>query len=803
MRTVSKASAVWLVVVAVCASGASAAVLTVGPGQTYSTVQAAVNAASSGDTIEIYSDTYTGTQGNALIDTNNLTLRGVGATRPILDAGGTSIQSKAIWVINGSNTTIDFVEFRNCTVPDQNGAGIRQQARDLTVRNCYFHDNENGILGGADTGSTILIEYSEFYNNGYGDGQSHNMYLGNAGTLILRHCWSHHAVVGHEVKTRANVNYIEYNRITNETGSASYEINIPNGGTSYIIGNMIEQGTGSGNSGIISYAEEGASNPDQHLYVINNTIVNNRGSGTFVRNASTTDCLLQNNIFQGAGTILNGPGMQVTNWVTSNAYLFNPANYDYHLTASSTGAIDTGSDPGFGLGYSLTPVYEYLHPTDYQSRPSDATLDIGAYEYPADPTAPVIDEVTPDPDAAMIDAEYTRQMTLSAGTFPITWTLPQGPAGADVTSGGYVYGWTPEAGDAGVPVTFEVQASNDAGSDTETWQVIPALPEAPVIDEVSPDPDNGVVGAEYTRQLVLSAGGGTSVLWTLPQGPAGAWVDQDGLVQGWIPSGAQLGQSILFEVNATNAGGQDSESWHVQVEAHPPAFIESGGMVCIEAEHYDVMYAGTTDDNWVLSAGTGAFGSDTLAALPDNGDHIDPPGVETAAPGMSYNVMFVTTGTYYLWVRGQGPNTSGDSVHYGLDGVCISTGWEDSSMLPIGGLAWTGQGNSIRTTIEVDTPGFYSLEIWMREDASEVDRYVLTTDQDYTPSGDGPAESPKGTGLPGDMDGDGDVELDDFAALVDAMNGPGVAPGDPAADLDEDGDCDMADVSIFAIVFAG
>ena len=381
MCVISKSSVAWLAVVAICASTGSAAVLSVGPGQTYSTVQAAVNAASNGDTIEIHSGTYTGSQGNASIYKSSLTLRGVGETRPILDAGGTSVGGKAIWVIGGSNTTVESIEFRNCTVPDQNGAGIRQEGTNLTVRYCYFHDNEDGILGGGNTSSNVLVEYSEFYNNGYGDGQSHNMYISNVGSFTLRHSWSHHAVVGHEVKTRARVNYIEYNRISNEMGNASYEINIPNGGTSYIIGNMVEQGPYSQNSGIISYAEEGASNPDQHLYVVNNTIVNNRSTGTFVRNASGVACLLQNNIFQGNGTILNGTGTQVTNWVTSNAQLFDPANFDYHLTAASTGAIDQGSDPGLGLGYSLTPIYEYLHPANTQSRPADATLDIGAYEY--------------------------------------------------------------------------------------------------------------------------------------------------------------------------------------------------------------------------------------------------------------------------------------------------------------------------------------------------------------------------------------------------------------------------------------
>ena len=430
MCAVKNGSAAWLMVVAVCASTTSAAVLTVGPGQMYSTVQATVNASSNGDTIEIYSDTYTGSQGNASISRNNLTLRGVGATRPILDAGGTSTAGKAIWVISGSNTTVEFIEFRNCDVPDNNGAGIRQQGTNLTVTDCYFHDNEEGILAGADTSSTIMVEYSEFYNNGYLTGQSHNMYIGNIGTFILRHCWSHYAYVGHEVKTRARVNYIEYNRISNEAGNASYEINIPNGGTSYIIGNMIQQGLNTGNSGIISYAEEGASNPDQHLYVINNTIVNNRHTCTFVRNASTTDCLLQNNIFQGNGTVLNGPGTLVTNWITGFAYLADPFNYDYHLTANSTGAIDTGSDPGFGLGYSLTPIYEYLHPTDYQSRPTDATLDIGAYEYvPAGPPTVQFDLTSSSGDESVTPVNLAVSLSASSDdTVTVNYAVTGGTA---------------------------------------------------------------------------------------------------------------------------------------------------------------------------------------------------------------------------------------------------------------------------------------------------------------------------------------------------------------------------------------
>jgi len=430
-----QSTAIWLMIVAACASPAWAAVLQVGPDKPYKTVQAAVDAAADGDIIEIDSGTYVGSEGNALITKNNLTLRGVGPTRPIMDAGGTSIQGKAIWVIQGSNPTVEWIEFRNCSVPDRNGAGIRQEGPNLTVRYCYFHDNEDGILTGADTSSEILIEYSEFSNNGYGDGYTHNIYIGNVGTFTLRYCWVHNAYKGQEVKSRAQVNYILYNRIMNQDGPGNYEIDIPNGGTTYIIGNIIQQSPDGTNSGIITYAVEGATNPDQHLYVVNNTIVNERSAGTFVRNASTTECLVRNNIFQGPGTVLDGPGVLIDNWITDNAYLRDPGNYDYHLTADSIGAIDAGSDPGYGLGYPLTPIYQYLHPCNYEDRPSDGILDIGAYEYvdTSGNQAPQVDAgadqtITWPNDTVNLDGTVTDDgLPNPPGTVTTLWTKVSGP----------------------------------------------------------------------------------------------------------------------------------------------------------------------------------------------------------------------------------------------------------------------------------------------------------------------------------------------------------------------------------------
>ena len=357
-------------------AAASAATLQVGPDKPFQAPCAAIAVAAPGDLIEIDAGLYT--RDVCVVPQNNLTLRGVNG-RAHLEAQDASSQGKAIWVIKGNDVVVENIEFSGASVPDHNGAGIRAEGVNLTVRNCYFHDNQDGILESNITGSTILIEFSEFDHNGFGDGQSHNLYIGHAGTLIFRFNWSHRAKTGHLLKSRASHNYIYYNRLTDETGTASYECDLPNGGSSYVISNLIEQGKNTANSTILTYLEEGVSNltSGTDLHVINNTFVNDRSDGgIFVRLASTASpAQIVNNIFNGPGTVCSGPcGKPLTNFVGDPLFV-DAIDFDYHLTASS-GAIDQGSDVG-----PLTPTFEYVHPACGEARvTAGSAIDIGAYE---------------------------------------------------------------------------------------------------------------------------------------------------------------------------------------------------------------------------------------------------------------------------------------------------------------------------------------------------------------------------------------------------------------------------------------
>ena len=362
----------------------------VGPSKPYAKLSQALRAAGDGDTIEIDSrGNYAGDV--CLVRPKNLTIRGVGPERAKFPAAGKNYGGKAIWVIRGSNVTVENIEFSGARVRDRNGAGIRAEGKDLTVRNCRFHDCEDGILGGA---GTMLIEHSEFSACGL-DGQSHNLYITTIDKLIFRHNYSHHAKVGHLLKSRARENHILYNVFSDgKTGSASYTVNLPNGGMSYLVGNVLVQGPRANNGGMIAYGEEGMKYPVSELYIINNTLVNNRRAGTFIQARKLPagfNLVVINNIFTGRGTVCSWPGAKKkANFVGDDPGFVDRQGEDFHLTGTSA-CIDKGVDPGKAGAMSLVPVFHYVHPHARAPRGKDARIDIGAFEFSspkARPTSP-------------------------------------------------------------------------------------------------------------------------------------------------------------------------------------------------------------------------------------------------------------------------------------------------------------------------------------------------------------------------------------------------------------------------------
>jgi hypothetical protein len=337
-------------------------VLKVGPGKQFALPSAAIDAAHDGDTIDIDAE---GNYANdvASIRKNNLTIEGVGNGLAKIANDGRVAERKGIWVFETgvTNLTVKNIDFEGARVSDTdgaNGSGIRAQGTNLTVIGCRFYNNQDGILGGY---GTTIIEHCEFDHNGL-TGLTHNVYIADqAGTLFFLYNYSHDTVVGHLLKSRAAVNYILYNRLTDNVGTGSYELDLPNGGFADVIGNIIQQSIGSQNSTILAYGEEGVVNTKSELNVINNTFINDRGEGVFIGATKVTaEFKLKaiNNIFAGPGeTIRKNADAPITagNLTTTLAAagFVNSEKCDYRLTAGSP-AIGGTVDPGLdGMGQSL------------------------------------------------------------------------------------------------------------------------------------------------------------------------------------------------------------------------------------------------------------------------------------------------------------------------------------------------------------------------------------------------------------------------------------------------------------------
>jgi hypothetical protein len=252
---------------------ASGHTLTVGSGQQYATIAAAIAAAQNGDTVQVQAGTYT----NDFASINkNITLHGVGGMVNLVASGNIS-NGKGIFVVNG-NVNIDHFSFSGAKVADGNGAGIRFESGNLVLDNDYFFNNQDGLLSGSS--GSITIRNSEFANNGTGDGFTHNLYVNKLSSLVIDSSYFHDAVVGHEIKSRALATTITNSRIQDQNGRASYSIDLPNGGNALIDNNTIEQGQISENPVIIAFGEEGGVYSGSSLQVTNNLVLNDLASSS-------------------------------------------------------------------------------------------------------------------------------------------------------------------------------------------------------------------------------------------------------------------------------------------------------------------------------------------------------------------------------------------------------------------------------------------------------------------------------------------------------------------------------------------
>jgi hypothetical protein len=236
------------------------------PDCAYGGLRAALLATLPGDTVVLAPGVY---EEGAIIATPDLVLRG----EPGAHLRGGAVEGKAALVVAADDVLIEGIECSAIAVRDNNGACIRVEGDDLTVRAVHFHDNQQGILSGPG-GGVLLVEDSLFERNGFG-GQAHGVYVGpQIETFVFRN----NRVLattgaGHGVKSRAQRTIIENNVIAGLDGRDSRAIDVPNGGAVVIRGNVLEKGPDSENGQMIGVALEGPLHPVNETLIEDNLFV--------------------------------------------------------------------------------------------------------------------------------------------------------------------------------------------------------------------------------------------------------------------------------------------------------------------------------------------------------------------------------------------------------------------------------------------------------------------------------------------------------------------------------------------------
>lgn len=362
------------------------AVLAVGVGQRYASI-ADLPALQPGDVVELHAGTHRGgwkleRGGTAL---RPLIIRGIGSTRPVLDASGQILDgvgatARAVLQLHGSNVVVE-----NLTITGGrnglNAAGIRcVDARAITIRDCHIFACDQGIDAVADRVEIIDNDIGPC-GTAENDGYCHLLHLGG-GAATVRGNVLHDATHGQALMSSNRSLVLEANRIS---GAADGEITLLDPGydrSVTISGNLLIGRVRERGNHVRAIEIQGTSGGD--LHVTYNTLIAAEPSVVFLLNAgSSTRVIAEGNLFAGSkqiaqsDAVLSGLGNQVpadaaipvhfTNTITApaaDAGFVDTVHGDYRLRADAPGA-----------GRAQTLIIPELQPAAHASPGSLPRLD--------------------------------------------------------------------------------------------------------------------------------------------------------------------------------------------------------------------------------------------------------------------------------------------------------------------------------------------------------------------------------------------------------------------------------------------
>ncbi|MEA3065577.1 MAG: hypothetical protein QOJ27_2029 [Sphingomonadales bacterium] len=261
-----------LALAAAPSSLAAAAFTVAETGESFASLQRAVDAIGDGDgTIRIAPGRY---RGCAVQEAGRIAFVAETAGTAVFDGG--ACEDKATLVLRGRSARVEGLVFAHVRVADGNGAGIRLEQGDLDVSYSRFSDGQCGILSADDPSATIRIDRSTFSGLGKrpdGDG-AHSLYVGNYGRLVVTRTRFERGTGGHYLKSRSpRIEVLDSSFDDSAGRTTNYLIDLPNGATGRIAGNVFVNGTGKENyATMIALAAEGAEHPSAGLAIEDNDV---------------------------------------------------------------------------------------------------------------------------------------------------------------------------------------------------------------------------------------------------------------------------------------------------------------------------------------------------------------------------------------------------------------------------------------------------------------------------------------------------------------------------------------------------
>ena len=221
-------------------------------------------------------------------------------------------------------------------------------------------------------------------------------------------------------------------------------------------------------------------------------------------------------------------------------------------------------------------------------------------------------------------------------------------------------------------------------------------------------------------------------------------------------------------------------------------FVEVDGLVAAEAEHFvkqeltdvrawhiiSTVNAPDIEPDADPANAADASGGAYLEILPDNrrthdeklirGENFSPEPGKMAI--LTYRVYFSTPGRYYFWGRIYSTGPEDNGMHIGINGSWPESGqrWQTVKKR-----AWQWDckqrtdavhvGVPMQLYIDVDTVGSQTIQISMREDGFQLDKWVMSRDINYVPTGMGPKSVSRNVEPPPPFPATAQLNSDGFA----------------------------------------